>query len=238
MQNNTIVPNMTNELNSRTLPVANFIQNLTHTSNTITKPATNIRSTLVTSNAQPCNTLNGTLSCEDGSIFNKTCNEVSNRLIGEIDHIGRNDLLNKNNVIAMNDQGFCNKIAENNQHGASHIVNNMENNNNTNVGPIKSQYYSLLGYEFSLWTLILTLLILMTIIYFLYRWFFSSDDQIVSIKKSKEIVQLINSKDNDKLNNEISDSDNSSSDTESDKSKSQSKKEESKKNRKTIKNKD
>ena len=101
----------------------------------------------------------------------------------------------------------------------------------------------MLGYEFSLWTLILTLLILITIIYFLYRWFHSSDNLIVSIKKSKEIIELTksNEKEKDKQNKEISDSEISSSsyDTDTTESKLQSKKEQplQKDNKKEQKNK-
>ena len=61
-----------------------------------------------------------------------------------------------------------------------------------------------MGFEYSLWTWILILLILLTIIYFLYKWLYPSTN-IVTIKKSKNITKTISPK-NEELNKEISDS--------------------------------
>jgi uncharacterized membrane protein len=77
----------------------------------------------------------------------------------------------------------------------------------------KSSYYNILGYDFSLWMLILALIVLLTILYFLYKWFFTSSEQIVNIKKSKDTPKINNSTNKEKLNEEITDSENSDSET-------------------------
>ena len=246
MQNNANFTNITGELNPHSLP---FTDHVFYMPNTNTKLYTNMHNTVTTPNTSalhatvnipvnaPVNTYGngstGILNYETDSIFNKTCNEVSNRLIGETNLTNKNNLLSKNNVVVTEHVDFNGKNLENNQFGTSRNLNNIiqnETNISTITMPLKSQYYTLFGHEFSLWMLILALLILITIIYFLYKWFSSSDTQIVTINKSKELIQLTDSKDNDNLNNEISDSDNSNSDSDSESgvSKIHSKKEDKK----------
>ncbi|AYV79991.1 MAG: hypothetical protein Gaeavirus4_14 [Gaeavirus sp.] len=52
-----------------------------------------------------------------------------------------------------------------------------------------SKYYNIFGYEMSLWTIILVSLVSITIMYFIYRWYFTSGS-IVNIKKSKKNIKL------------------------------------------------
>jgi hypothetical protein len=190
MQNNTSCPNITNYSNppNITSNVPNIVNNLAQ----VVK--------------------------EGESIFNKTCNEVSNRLIGDTNLFTKNQVVPTNNILQTNQSNTHVQNAGN--------VANVENLGYvevvSSIDTTKSQYYRIFGYEFSVWTLILILLILITIIYLLYRWFFSSDNQIVTMKKSKQIIKSINSKDKEKLNQEISDSEDSDSESET-KSKSSSK---------------
>jgi len=153
---------------------------------------------------------------EGESIFNKTCNEVSNRLIGDRNLFTTNQVLPNNDLVQTKQIDIHVQNAGNNN-----ILSDMEPMT-LSTNAIKSQYYCILGYEFSFWTLILILLILITIIYLIYKWFFSSDNQIVTMKKSKQIMKSINSKEKEKLNQEISDSEESESESET-KSKSSSK---------------
>lgn len=85
----------------------------------------------------------------------------------------------------------------------------------------KSTGYSIFGYEFSFWTLILLSVVLATIIYFVYKWIYGNKNQIVSIQKSKNIIKNIEVKplvkeenDNDTSSESESESD-SDSETES-----------------------
>jgi hypothetical protein len=199
MQNNTVCPNITNYSNPQNIiqNVPNVVNNMTH------------------------------MVKEGESIFNKTCNEVSNRLIGETNLVNKNSVLSTNDILQTNQLGINVQNA-----GNAGNAGNVENLGDVemmtlSINTTKSQYYNILGYEFSIWTLILILLILITIIYLIYRWFFTSDNQIVTMKKSKQIIKSINSKDKEKLNQEISDSEDSSgSESESEsgnKSKSSSK---------------
>jgi hypothetical protein len=155
---------------------------------------------------------------EGESIFNKTCNEVSNRLIAETNVFNKNPILLTNDVLQNNQLITPVQHAGNveNPVNAGNLVGIELITTNTNSNPTKSKYYLILGYEISIWTLILILLILITIIYFIYKWFFSYDNKIVSIKKSKQIIKSITLKDKEKLNQEISDSENSNSDSDSD----------------------
>ena len=200
MQNNTGCPNITNYSNPQNIiqNVPNVVNNMVH----VVK--------------------------EGESIFNKTCNEVSNRLIGGTNLLNKNQVLPTNDILQTNQLGIHVQNAGN--AGNVGNVDNVENLGDVemmtlSINTTKSQYYNILGYEFSIWTLILILLILITIIYLIYRWFFTSDNQIVTMKKSKQIIKSINSKNKEKLNQEISDfEDSSGSESESGtKSKSSSK---------------
>lgn len=131
------------------------------------------------------------------SIFNKTCNEVSNRLIG-----------NMNSTIAQIPV-LPNIIQIAGESVPMATISQVEPVINTPTIPI-SPYYKLFGYEFSLWMLILGLLILLTIIYFIYKWFFLPTEQIVVITKSKDTPKLTTTKNTENLNEEITDSDSDS----------------------------
>jgi hypothetical protein len=212
MQNNTYFQNVTNEPNTKQMGFGNVPN--------VRNPMTNM--TISTHNLQNAPSV---VNCETDSIFNKTCNEVSNRLIGEP------DLLNSSNFNfskinnPVETTNFI-KIKEYEQSAGAQVANYQGSNDNvqsdsaTNViiEGGKKEYYSLFGYEFSsFWTLVLGLLILITVMYILYKiykWFMSSDSQIVSIRKSKEIIELEKTP-KDKLNNEISDSEDSDSNTSS-----------------------
>jgi uncharacterized membrane protein len=160
-------------------------------------------------NLELLNIQNNTVSVKaDGeSIFNKTCNEVSNRLIGIVSpHI----------EIPIKQTASPNEMQIVFQNPAEIPINTniVVQNAGTSELNTKSNYYSIMGFGYSLWTWILILLILLTIMYFLYKWLYTSTN-IVTIKKSKNITKTINSKNknsNEELNKEISDSD---TDTES-----------------------
>ena len=157
------------------------------------------------------------------SIFNKTCNEISNRLIGNT-IIPQNEIQNFTAMANIPIQPFTTipntfttvsvplQPVQINQPVQSAGTNNPIDTINIEI--TKSNYYSLLGYEFSLWTWILILVILLTIIYFIYKFFFSEKENIVNMKKSKNITKSINSKPGEKLNQEISDSESSDSESE------------------------
>jgi len=143
-------------------------------------------------------TLNPISNFENYSIFNKTCNQMTNKLIGDTNLLLNDDKL-LTNLNDLFQTGSANNIIE----------------TNTLLKVQDNQYYSILGYNLSFWTLILMIIILSAIIYFIYRWFFnSSNNNIVSIKKPKNIIELTTSTPN-KLNNEINDTDNSSDSTSS-----------------------
>ena len=154
---------------------------------------------------------------EGESIFNKTCTEISNRLIVDIP---TTTVPNTNNTIVPN-TNTLNTLGSNfqpiNQEQnllvpqTNSIVSNVQQagNKENTIIDTKSSYYSFFGFEYSLWTWILILLILLTIIYFIYKFFFSNSEKIVTIKKSKNIAKINDSK-KEKLNDEISDSDSES----------------------------
>jgi hypothetical protein len=172
---------------------------------------------------------------DNESIFNKTCNEITNRLIGETKLPNKITILSSNDLatgqLATGPQVSVPLVEQpvNIQNGGT--LPNIENISMPLIpnNSVKSPYYSILGYEFSLWTLILVLLILITIIYFLYRWYFSSDNKVVTVKKSNQLVKSINppnekklNEEIKKLNEEITDSESSDSDSESSSSSSSS----------------
>jgi len=113
----------------------------------------------------------------NNSIFNKTCNDVSNRLI---------------NTIPTQEL----RIIENLPQTAGEVK-LLSEIKFENTGELKNSYYNICGTEVSLWVLLLSLIVIITIIYFLYKWFFSSGEQIVNVKKSKNTPKL-----NEKLNDE------------------------------------
>jgi hypothetical protein len=171
-----------------------------------------INYTIMQNNLELLNIQNNTIGVKaDGeSIFNKTCNEVSNRLIGIVSvpvemPIKQTASSNEMQIVFQNPP----EIPAN--------TNVLIQNAGSGELNTKSNYYSIMGFEYSLWTWILILLILLTIIYFLYKWLYSSTN-IVTIKKSKNITKTINPKNeksNEELNKEISDSD-TDSDTDDD----------------------
>lgn len=155
-------------------------------------------------NLELLNIQNNTVGVKaDGeSIFNKTCNEVSNRLIGIVSvpvEMPIKPTASSNEMQIL----FQNPVE---------IPTNTKvviQNAGTNEIATKNNYYSIMGFEYSLWTWILILLILLTIIYFIYKWLYPSTN-IVTITKSKNITKTIshkNEKSNEELNKEISDSD-------------------------------
>lgn len=155
-------------------------------------------------NLELLNIQNNTVNVKaDGeSIFNKTCNEVSNRLIG---------IVSPPIEIPIKQTASSNEMQIVFQNPAEIPINTnaVVQNAGTSELNTKSNYYSIMGFEYSLWTWILILLILLTIIYFLYKWLYASTN-IVIIKKSKNITKTIspkNEKSNEELNKEISDSD-------------------------------
>jgi hypothetical protein len=139
------------------------------------------------------------------SIFNKTCNEISNRLIANT---------NPTQQIVQDFQQILQvpQMAQVTQIGGNTVNQGVEDIQllNNIVVETKSNYYNILGYEFSLWMLILALIVLLTIIYFIYKWFFTSNEQIVNIKKSKDTPKINNSNNKEKLNEEITDSEDES----------------------------
>jgi hypothetical protein len=149
------------------------------------------------------------------SIFNKTCNDVSNRLIG---NSNSTQTLQQTKNIQSVPQIIHSVPQSVPQQVAGGLIPSVEKSipdviplqdtstviTSTVVTP--SPYYNIFGYEFSLWMLILGLIILLTIIYFIYKWFFSPSEQIVVMTKSKDTLKLITTK--KKLNEEISDSEN------------------------------
>lgn len=176
--------------------------------------------------------ISGMSEIQHQSIFNKTCNEITNRLIGETNLSKTNITLGEilpNNQSVLGIQVPVQQLIQNagnqlNSGNQSNITMGETIEKITHIPTIekitqiptinnstKKTYYSILGYEFSLWVLILILLIIITIIYFIYKWYFSYDSQIVTITKSKQNVKLINLPNNKKLNQEITDSENSES---------------------------
>lgn len=156
------------------------------------------------------------------SIFNKTCNEISNRLIGgtslpieqNINITGQVKPQVVKTIETVEPLQIINKIPNNQKILIDDIQSGGLENNSLEVN---NNYYSIFGFEYSLWTWILILLILLTIIYFIYKWFFSTNEKIVTIKKSKNTIKTIeNNKSenpNEELNKEITDSEeNDSSD--------------------------
>lgn len=143
---------------------------------------------------------NVAVNADGESIFNKTCNEVSNRLINVVSVPAE---------IPLKQPASSNEMQimfQNPPEIATNVI--LQNAGTNNIISPKSNYYSILGFKYSLWTWILILLILLTIIYFLYKWLFPSNN-IVTIKKSKNITKTIsrkNGKSNEELNKEISDS--------------------------------
>jgi len=161
-------------------------------------------------NANIVNNILGVIH-DENSIFDKTCNIMTNKLIKE-----SNNLINvpnvsmiKNNDMYSNETKLINPIQEN-IGGGNGTNNNLSKNVNLDTNVVlgteiiipKTQTYqfSFLGYEFSIWTLILVLIIVITVIYFLYKWFFSPSTEIVSFKKSNKLSQF----DDKKLNDVIS----------------------------------
>jgi hypothetical protein len=146
------------------------------------------------------------------SIFNKTCTEISNRLIVDIPNTTACNTLNPSgsNFQPINQEQ--NLLVPQTNSSVSNIQ--QAGNRENNIVDTKSSYYSFFGFEYSLWTWILILLILLTIIYFIYKFFFSNNEKIVTIKKSKNIAKLNDSK-KEKLNDEISDSESESESNES-----------------------
>lgn len=145
------------------------------------------------------------------SIFNKTCNEISNRLIANTNPAQQFVQVPQQMV------QFPQQMVQNSPQIAGNIKQQIVEDilESANVAlDTKSGYYNILGYDFSLWMLILALIVLLTILYFLYKWFFTSSEQIVNIKKSKDTPKINNSTNKEKLNEEITDSEDSDSETE------------------------
>jgi len=164
-----------------------------------------INYTIMQNNLELLNIQNNTIGvkADAESIFNKTCNEVSNRLIGVTSAVGEIPI---KQTASSNEMQIVFQTPPEIGTNTNFVIQNAGTSEFTTT---KSNYYSIMGFEYSLWTWILILLILLTIIYFLYKWLYSSTN-IVTIKKSKNITKTIspkNEKSNEELNKEISDSD-------------------------------
>lgn len=68
------------------------------------------------------------------------------------------------------------------------VVNNISENKILELDPIisNSKYYNVLGYELSIFTIIIILILTICVIYLLYKYFFTKTD-IVNIKKYSDI---------------------------------------------------
>lgn len=68
------------------------------------------------------------------------------------------------------------------------VVNNISENKILELDPIisNSKYYNILGYELSIFTIIIILILTICVIYLLYKYFFTKTD-IVNIKKYSDI---------------------------------------------------
>jgi hypothetical protein len=72
---------------------------------------------------------------------------------------------------------------------SEHLSNNQNNNNLLNLDnniqvQDSSKFYNIFGFEFSFYSLILIVLVICTIIYFIYKYFCKCDQDIVNIKKN------------------------------------------------------
>ncbi len=67
------------------------------------------------------------------------------------------------------------------------IVNNLPENK-IEIEESKSMYYNILGYELSFFTIVIISILLICVIYLLYKYFFTKSD-IVNIKKYSDINQ-------------------------------------------------
>jgi hypothetical protein len=150
---------------------------------------------------------------DKGPLVSKTCNGISNRIIEANSNMM--PTIHTHTIPVLNNVQVNPQV---NPHVNVQIASGIDNSvlDQLVTSTDSSIYYNIFGYKLSTWMLILGIIILITIIYLLYKYFTSENVPIVHITKSDEINKNL-SFDNDNKS-ESSESSKSSKSSESSKS--------------------